>query len=347
MARLEYWLQIENQPWDVAPNGIDRLTGASLTRDANGLFKPLAQEALILRRYAPNWSAPADQPLNPWDLSEPDPAQTRGTIPGATLEAKVGDEILVHFRNMDQRAGLSDAQRAHSLHAGGVNHKPLYDGTYPLSQPDPAQGNRQGDRVAPGDSFTYAYTVLHSSTAGVWFYHDASLTAQESVALGAFGAIIVRGGGESKGILPAAPLRGAGDTPTRFASVPTPPPTGEHLFFLHDLPGVGTCVNGRQLLGNTPTILARLNTRVKFRVVNLTSRTQSFHIHGHRWRKGDDWVDTRHLAAGEGVTFEVLEGTSEDGGGTGEWMISGYPEQNPLGSLVVTEGGALQLAVGG
>src|SRR5947207_15440945 len=99
MARIEYWLQLENHPWDVAPNGIDRTTGLNLVRDANGFFKPITGDALIFRRYAPNWAAPDDQLLNPWDLNEPNPTQTNGTIPGATIEAKVGDEILVHFRN--------------------------------------------------------------------------------------------------------------------------------------------------------------------------------------------------------------------------------------------------------
>jgi hypothetical protein len=345
MARLEYWLQIENHPWDTAPGGLDRRTGATFTRGANGMFKPLAQDALIIRRYTPNWAAPADLVLNPWDLAEPDPAQTHGTIPGATLEAKVGDDILVHFRNKDERAGLSAAQRTHSLHAGGVNHKAFSDGAFPLSPSDAAQANKQGDRVAPGESFTYAYSVLHSSTAGVWFYHDYSIEHQASILQGAFGAIIVRGGGESKSILPARPLHTPGDTATTFARVPAPPPTGEHLLFLHELADAGICVNGRQLLGNVPVLLARLNTRVKFRVINFTRRAQTFHIHGHRWRRGDDWVDTRELGVGEGLTFEVLEGTSEGGGTEGEWLLTLYPDRTPLASLVVTEGGPLRLSV--
>lgn len=27
MAIVEYWIQIENHPWDVSPNGSDRMTG--------------------------------------------------------------------------------------------------------------------------------------------------------------------------------------------------------------------------------------------------------------------------------------------------------------------------------
>jgi hypothetical protein len=30
MATLEFWIQIENNPWDVAPHNIDRLTGRTI-----------------------------------------------------------------------------------------------------------------------------------------------------------------------------------------------------------------------------------------------------------------------------------------------------------------------------
>lgn len=347
MARIEYWLQIENQPWDVSPNGLDRRTGQTFARGANGLFKPLSRDALVIRRYTPNWAAPADQPLNPWDLNEPNPVQTHGTIPGATIEAKVGDEILVHFRNNDQRAGISATERTHSLHAQGVQHSVLHDGTYPLSPPDPAQSNKQGDRVAPGADFTYAYTVLHASNAGVWFYYDQSRAREASILQGAFGAIVVRGAGESRPILPTQPIRGATDTSTNFARVPAPPAAGEHLFVVHELADVGICLNGRQLLGNTPSVIARTNTRVKFRVANFTTRTLSFHIHGHRWRKGDDWVDTRRIGVGHGTTFDWLEGTSENGGvGSGEWEIVTFTADKATGSLIITDGGALSLPMG-
>lgn len=346
MARTEYWLQIENHPWDVSPNGIDRTSGEILTPDASGHFRPLPSDALIIRRYAPNWATPDDHPISAWDLNEPNPAQTRGTIPGAIIEGKVGDEIIIHFRNMDLRAGLSDAERTHSLHAHGLQHSALYDGTYPFSPADPSQDNRRGDRVAPGDSFDYHYTVPHTSNAGVWLYHDHSINHQASVMLGAFGAIVIRAGGEMKSNLPTTALHTLSDTPTNFAHVPEPPATGEHLFIFHELASVGECLNGRQLLGNTPTVLARMNTRVKLRVVNFTSREQTFYIHGHRWRSGDDWIDTESIGVGCGVTLELLEGSAENGGGIGEWALVSHASQKLIGSLVVTEEGALTLAMG-
>ena len=70
MATIEYWIQIENHPWDVSPNHIDRMTGEQFlpTLQVAGtgatpfdrpMYKPLAEDALILRRYTANWAAPA------------------------------------------------------------------------------------------------------------------------------------------------------------------------------------------------------------------------------------------------------------------------------------------------
>ncbi len=69
MATIEYWIQIENHPWDVCPNDIDRITGQTLQQITGyasvvktlispvagvvrnrTMFKPLSADALILRR---------------------------------------------------------------------------------------------------------------------------------------------------------------------------------------------------------------------------------------------------------------------------------------------------------
>jgi hypothetical protein len=68
MATVEFWIQIENNPWDVAPHNIDRLTGQTLQQ--------ITGQAPVLKTLispTPNWAAPDDRKVNPWDLNEPDP----------------------------------------------------------------------------------------------------------------------------------------------------------------------------------------------------------------------------------------------------------------------------------
>jgi plastocyanin/FtsP/CotA-like multicopper oxidase with cupredoxin domain len=199
----EFWIQLENHAWDTCPNNIDRMTGLDiqhregpapmtnvtlaspstgtvrnnvtmyrpLMRQDNG--QPVIDEALILRRYKPPtkhdnsdaWTVPDDRKVNPWDLNEPDPTDsgTMGTIPGPVIECNVGDSVIVHFRNLDNRTKLQTQQicfpfpfgqicfpvtlpvpfpiekRTHSLHPHGFVFAPSSDGAYPLSPPDPHQ----------------------------------------------------------------------------------------------------------------------------------------------------------------------------------------------------------------
>jgi len=187
MATLEFWIQIENHPWDVCPTNItDRMTGQSVqdvakasgyqitgaTKNPDMNF-PLSDDALILRRYTENWAAPDDRKVNPWDLNEPDPAATNGTIPGPVIECNVGDKVIVHFRNKDQRTSIETElfcfptptgveicfpikvpkplpvpQRTHSLHPHGFAFAPTSDGAYPLSPPDATQAIDAAERAA-------------------------------------------------------------------------------------------------------------------------------------------------------------------------------------------------------
>jgi plastocyanin len=138
MPTIEFWIQIENRPWDVCPHNKDRMRGqdlkkregidpvlqVTLTSPGSGktrkptMYKPLSDkdgvmDALILRRYNPPkkdnqsdaWTVPGDRKVNPWDLNELDPTDggTMGTIPGPVIECNVGDKVIVHFRNGDLR----------------------------------------------------------------------------------------------------------------------------------------------------------------------------------------------------------------------------------------------------
>lgn len=344
MARIkEYWLQLESRPWDASPWGANRLTGRPLPKTDGG-FRPIDREALIIRRYTPNWAAPDDRPLNPWDLTEPDPATTHGTIPGAVITAKIADEIIVHFRNMDRRAGVSEAARVHSLYPSGVQRTAIHNGRFPLSPPDPAQSNRRGDRIASGDSFTYRWTCPHKSAAGTWLYRDGAADGRQSAAIGAFGALVILAPGEQEPDEPSGPLRRAGDTSAKFAAVPLAPRRTDYLLVFHELPGVGLCLNGRTGLGNTPALVTGMETRMTVRCLNATANPLTISIEGHRWERGDRYTDVEFLPPGAGATLSILSGSAEGGGGPGEWLITGRAGNLVVqGSFVNTPGGPLEL----
>jgi|GEM_PF-2188896 len=341
----EYWLQLENHPWDAAPWNLNRATGQPVGTGP-APYLPVTGEVLLMRRYTPDWAAPMDSPVNPWDLTEPDPAVTAGGFPGAVLRARVGDRLIVHFRNRDERAGKSDDERTHSLHAHGVQRAALYDGAYPLAPSDPAQGGLRGDRVPPGGAFTYEWSCPHQASAGAWLYHDASLMGWRT-GEGAFGALVISAPGEPEEDPPSGPLRVSGDTAVIYAAVPTPPQRADYLLVFHELAGVGLCLNGRQGLGSTPALVAGPGTRMTVRAINATGAPLSFYIAGHRWQHGGRWVDSELLAPGAGVSLSILTASFAEGGGTGEWLITGRAgEQAVHGSLVVTEGGPLALVSG-
>ena len=132
MPTIELWIQLEAHAWDICPSGKDRMTGLTVDQLVGGkppvnvtlrspvtgvtrtvkMFQPVRDsdgdvaEALILRNYTPNWAAPDDRKVNPWDVNERDPSDngTMGTIPGKVIECSVGDTVIVHFRNMDMRS---------------------------------------------------------------------------------------------------------------------------------------------------------------------------------------------------------------------------------------------------
>jgi hypothetical protein len=339
VATKEYWVQIEDriwdtQPWRTSPPG----AGVASTTSSKRV-------ALVIRRYTEGWNHPADEPVNPWDLLEPDPARTGGTLPGAVLQAKVGDDLVVHFRNMDMRAAASLSERTHSLHPHGVHRAACYDGAYPLSLPNPAQGGARGDRVRPGERFTYHWSVPHRSTAGAWLYHDQGPVHERSLMLGAFGVLRILAPGEQPADLPPGPIRQATDNPPDFASVPMPPKRADYLLVFHALADAGLCLNGRRGLAQAPALLGGVDTRMVVRCVNASRDPLTVHIHGHRWPRGEDWADIEVLGAGGSTTLRLLSGSVQDGGGSGQWLVTGRTAAGvAVGSLVVSGGGAVRLA---
>lgn len=265
MAVREYWIQLENHPWDTVPWNIDRQNGqianphpatrrlvspvTGVARDVT-MFRPLPEDALLLRRYTPNWAAPADQKANPWDLNEPDPTDqgTMGTIPGPTIEMNLGDTVLIHFRNLDLRAEKELNARVHSLHTHGLVYDSRYDGAFPITAPDPEQpvGDeaplwasvgefryKRGDRVPPGATFTFVWHAPWPTNVGIFEYHDHSICDAVNVSRGAIGFVVVHDPAERDDVLiRSTDLPGGSpigspivgwclDAPTRVRTLPT------------------------------------------------------------------------------------------------------------------------------
>jgi hypothetical protein len=68
------------------------------------------------------------------------------------------------------------------------------------------------------------------------------------------------------------------------------------------------CINGRSYIGNTPTIRAKAGRRIRFYVFNLDlgMMWHNFHVHGQRFRVGDEIMDTRSLGPAESFIADTV-----------------------------------------
>ena len=68
------------------------------------------------------------------------------------------------------------------------------------------------------------------------------------------------------------------------------------------------CINGRTFVGNTPTIVAESGKRIRWYVFNLDlgMMWHNFHLHGQRWRLGNETVDTRSLGPAESFVADTV-----------------------------------------
>src|SRR5690349_19495032 len=110
-ATREFWVAAVPTSWNVAPNQRDALTDTALDPFAT------VRDTTVYRRYTKGWRSP-----------RPNLASDSGgqdLIPGPLLRARVGDRLLVHFKNLEPAGGAS-----HSMHFHGVEYKPSSDGSY-------------------------------------------------------------------------------------------------------------------------------------------------------------------------------------------------------------------------
>jgi FtsP/CotA-like multicopper oxidase with cupredoxin domain len=254
-TRREYWLQAETVSWPIVPTHRDEWHN----RKIPGRQRYRAFVYRLMTEGFADYATPA-------------------SIPGPTLLANVGDVLVVHFRNGDDRL-----HQAVTVHPHGVKYNPEYDGAYM------GQFTRAGGFIAPGETFTYQWECVPGS-AGVWPYHDHGPNHTLNTFRGLFGSIIVR-------------PRGA------------KPPDRSYSLFFHQLPPPITgiernfqCINGRAYAGNTPTLRSRVGEDVEINVLGMDSNFHTFHIHGHRWKDaaGAD-IDNPSFGPNESVTARFVE----------------------------------------
>ncbi|WP_329132232.1 multicopper oxidase domain-containing protein [Streptomyces sp. NBC_01476] len=296
----EYWVQADSFAHNVAPNGYDGMTGMHFTADQT------TYQAIGFRAYTRDWGRPlaADE--------GPDGVGANSGIPGPVLRGKVGDVIKVHFKNND-----THYKWPHSMHPHGVRYDQDSDGGWMADDPQ-----RPGTAVPFGGTYTYTWTCTPGSV-GSWPYHDHA--APQSVAqagTGAAAGMSASAGGHGGG---GGPVMEIGAELGLFGMIAvtgeqTPPVDREFVLFFHDVSAadapslaqdVSLC-NGGAFVDNAATFTARPGDRVRWRVGTLGNSFHVFHLHGHRWRTADGWVDSQVIGPATTLTVEYLEDNPGD-----------------------------------
>lgn len=126
-----------------------------------------------------------------------------------------------------------------------------------------------------------------------------------------------------------------------------PPQKAQYLQYYHQMPGVGMVINGRKYLGNTPTLIGGIKTKMRFGLAAMNKLLfHTFHLHGHRWvvsgpsgqTPGDienspqvqavsQFEDTRTFGPANSFSFTINQGSfmgsvrKPEAPGLGEWHM--------------------------
>jgi FtsP/CotA-like multicopper oxidase with cupredoxin domain len=244
-ATREYWIGAVPGGWNVIPNAHDPMTHAVFPATER------ITHTVLYRRFTRGWRS---QFRNDRSVSGDNDG-----IPGPLLRARVGDTVLVHFRNFDPA-------RSHSMHFHGVSYGERSDGSYIPGFSGP------GGNVRPGKTFTYRLKA-GPDAAGVWAYHDHSPSMHASIAGGLYGALSILGRTERA-------------------------PDREFVVVFSSMLGHQT-INGRAFLGNTPVFHAKVGDVVQWDVLAIGEEHHTFHVHGHRWVGPEGGTDVRTLGPAE------------------------------------------------
>jgi FtsP/CotA-like multicopper oxidase with cupredoxin domain len=251
----EYWIAAVPVRWNVVPNGRNAIEKERFDKSETTMT------TIVYKRFTRDWAK--QMPNRPGSNADND------GIPGPLIKARVGDRIVIHFKNLD-----NEFERPHSMHFHGVRYEFGSDGAYVPGFSGP------GANVKPGDSWTYRLEAIEDS-AGVWPYHDHSPSMSDSIAGGLYGAVSILGRDEE-------------------------PPDREFVVYFNEHLELRT-VNGRAFVGNTPVFRAKVGEDVQWDVLAIGDLHHTFHVHGHRWQIPQGTEDTRTIGPAESFAVRWRE----------------------------------------
>jgi FtsP/CotA-like multicopper oxidase with cupredoxin domain len=273
-----YWIAAVRVHWNVVPNEHDAINHVTFKSEATTF------DAVVYKAFTPGFGHELPD--------RPNVSGDNEGIPGPTIRARVGDEIVVHFRNLDV-----EGNKPHSMHFHGVHYAVGSDGAFLPGFSGP------GANVKPGDSFTYRL-VAGPDSVGVWPYHDHSPSMMESISGGMYGALSILGKHERR-------------------------PDREFVVFFESQLGFMT-IDGRAFVGNTPVFHARVGDLVQWDVLALGDDFHTFHVHGHRWRAPDgSFQDTKTVGPAE--SFRVRWREDAPGAWLYHCHVEGHMERGMIG----------------
>lgn len=173
-----------------------------------------------------------------------------GGLPGPLIKTRVGDRLIVHFRN--------ELDEPTTVHWHGVRVPIEMDGVPEISQPE----------VKKGESFTYDFVVRD---AGLYWYHPHVRSAAQ-VGYGLFGPLLVEDPEDGVGVADQVTLV-LSDIGFDAKGVLEPADSGGSAGMVFGREGDYVLVNGRR----RPTLRARPGAPQRWRIVN-AAKSRFFYL---------------------------------------------------------------------
>jgi FtsP/CotA-like multicopper oxidase with cupredoxin domain len=173
-----------------------------------------------------------------------------GGIPGPLIRTRVGDRLIVHFRN--------ELDEPTTVHWHGVRVPIEMDGVPEISQPE----------VKKGESFTYDFVVRD---AGLYWYHPHVMSAAQ-VGFGLYGALLVEDPADGVGVEDQLTLV-LSDIGFDAKGILEPADSGGSAGMVFGREGDYVLANGR----HRPSLRARPGAPQRWRIVN-AAKSRFFYL---------------------------------------------------------------------